>query len=197
MPLIVIGGQASKIGKTSVAVAIISRFRNFPWIAAKTTPHLHQRPDCDLLESGSDWRLWKQASASGANDTARFLAAGAKTALLLEAEDKAMPMAAAALQRRLDGCSHVIIESNRIVDFVHPDLFLLLLSASQNEFKLKLSLDARIRQADILLLQGERWRLPHDIQAAIDQKVTLEFSVPIRDDEPWLDAIAEQIVGKS
>jgi len=194
MPLLVIGGQASKIGKTSVVVAILSRFRRFQWTAVKTTSHLHQPAHCELVALADDWRLWKQISASSDNDTARFLAAGAKTALLLEAQDEAMPTAAAALQREIATCTHVVIESSRIVDFIQPDLFLMVLSASGD---CKPSVKERVNRADILLLQGARKDLPADLQAAIKHKPTFDFSIPIREDESWINAVAAQIGAES
>lgn len=191
MPLLVIGGQASKIGKTSVVVAILSRFRQFQWTAVKTTSHLHQPANCELVALADDWRIWKQISASSENDTARFLAAGAKTALLLEAEDEAMPMAAAALQREIATCTHVLIESSRIVDFIRPDLFLVLLSAFGGECKP--SVEYRVAQADILLLQGDQTKLAVEMQAAIKHKPTFDFSIPIRENEFWMNALAAKI----
>ncbi len=191
MPLLVIGGQASKVGKTSVVVAILTRFREFQWTAVKTTSHLHQPAHCELVALADDWRIWKQISASSDNDTARFLAAGAKTALLLEAEDEAMPMAAAALQREIATCTHVVIESSRIVDFIQPDLFLMLLSAPGDQCKA--SVKERVQRADILLLQGARTNLPPDLQAAMKHKPTFDFLIPIREDESWINAVAAKI----
>lgn len=189
--LIVVGGQASKIGKTSVIVAILSRFRQFQWTAVKTTQHLHRPASCEPVAFADDWRLWKQTSASSDSDTARFLAAGAKTALLLEASNAAIPAAAAALQREIAACSHVIIESSRIMEFIDPDLFLMLLSAVRKECKT--ALEARIRQAHIILLEGDRMKLPGNLQTAMKQKSTFELSIPIREDELWMNAIAANI----
>src|SRR6185437_1200914 len=101
------------------------------------------------------------------SDTARFLSAGAQIALLLQAGDSSMPTATAALQRELAGHNYVIIESNRIVDYVRPDLFLLLASASREE--VKSSYARRVLQADMLLVEGGG-QLPSDLQAAAHDK---------------------------
>jgi hypothetical protein len=100
-------------------------------------------------------------------------------------------MAAAALQRELATCTHVVIESSRIVDFIRPDLFLMLLSASGDQCKPHVK--GRADRADILLLQGGRTDLPVDLQAAIKHKLTFDFSIPIRESEPWMNAIAAKI----
>lgn len=190
MPLIVVGGQASKIGKTSVAAAILSRFRNCAWAAAKTTSHLHQPDNCQLAASANDWRIWKQILPGNDSDTARFLSAGAQIALLLQAGDSSMPMATAALQRELAGHNYVIIESNRIVDYVRPDLFLLLASASREE--VKSSYARRVLQADMLLVEGGG-QLPSDLQAAAHDKPTFELRLPIRECDSWMEAVADRI----
>ena len=195
MPLIVVGGQASKIGKTSAVVAILSRFRNLPWAAVKIAPHLHQPEKCELTGSGSGWRLWKQTAPDNDSDTARFLSAGAKIALLLQANDPSQPMAAAALQRELEGHSHVVIESGHIVDFIRPDLFLMLVSASRED--MKPWFERRVVQADMLLVEGEIERLPIELQQLIRDKPTFELRLPVRKHDPWMEAVAERIGAKS
>lgn len=191
MPLIVVGGQASKIGKTSVVTAILRRFSEFPWTAVKTTPHRHRPSRCELVVAADEWRIWKQISASSDSDTGRFLAAGAKTALLLQAENPEMSIATAALQHELAGCSHVIVESSRIVEHIRPDLFLMLLSVDHKDEK-PLS-DIRIGKADILLLEGDPERLLFHLRSATQEKAIFRLSLPIQENERWMDAIAEKI----
>jgi molybdopterin-guanine dinucleotide biosynthesis protein len=191
MPLIVVGGQASKIGKTSVVTAILRRFSEFAWIAVKTTPHQHRPSACELVASGDQWRIWKQISASSDSDTGRFLVAGAKTALLLEAEDTAMQTAAAALQAEFAGGSHVLIESSRIADYIHPDLFLMLLSADCKESKAVP--EQRLERADILFIEGDRTKLPWNRETALRKKAVFGFSLPLREDESWFQIVAEKM----
>jgi hypothetical protein len=191
MPLIVVGGQASKIGKTSVVTAILRRFSEFAWIAVKTTPHQHRPSACELVAAAEEWRIWKQISVSSDSDTGRFLTAGAKTALLLEAEDAAMPSAVAALQAQLPECTHAIIESTRIAEYLNPDLFLMLLSADCKESKAVP--EQRLERADILFIEGDRTKLPWNRETALRKKAVFGFSLPLREDESWFQIVAEKM----
>jgi hypothetical protein len=60
--IIVVGGNARHVGKTTLICAILHAFPGIPWQVLKVTPHEH------LPENGGD--------------TTRFLSAGATTAVL-------------------------------------------------------------------------------------------------------------------
>ena len=60
--IIVVGGNARNVGKTTLICAILQAFPGIPWQVLKVTPHEH------LPENGGD--------------TTRFLSAGATTAVL-------------------------------------------------------------------------------------------------------------------
>jgi hypothetical protein len=136
MPIIVVGGEARNIGKSSLVAALISRFAHLNWTAVKITSHAHEAKDCVLVEAGKGWSAWHQMASSehaGATDTARFLRAGAKNALLLQADESGLADAADFLRRFTKG--NVIVESTRIVEHLRPDCFLMIIGASLADAK--------------------------------------------------------------
>ncbi len=101
--IVVVGGNARGVGKTTLICSMIRAFPHFAWQALKVTPHHH------LQESG---------------DTERFLAAGARAAYL-RSPNRLPP---------LDE-GHWIIESNRILDVLTPDVYLFLQASAPPDEK--------------------------------------------------------------
>jgi hypothetical protein len=132
--LILVGGQAKHVGKTTLVCNIISAFPQLGWSAAKITNHKHEVTGCELLRRSDTWSIWEQTVAGDQNDTARFLRAGAKKAYLLQAED-ADPMDGWKALRTIVSEKDVIVESSRAAGFLHADLFLMMLDGSQSDFK--------------------------------------------------------------
>jgi hypothetical protein len=81
--LLVVGGTGRRAGKASLAAGIIRRFHSMEWPAIRISPHFH-RGTFGMRED----------SQPGPSDTGRFLAAGAKRAILLIG-DSALAIAAA------------------------------------------------------------------------------------------------------
>ena len=48
MSLVVVGGQARKVGKTSVVAGLISSIGERRWTAIKTSGHIHRHCGCDI-----------------------------------------------------------------------------------------------------------------------------------------------------
>jgi hypothetical protein len=125
--LVVVGGPSRKAGKTSVIASIIRSIPEGRWIAVKFTPHAHH------------------ASESG--DTTRFLSAGARQSHLL-----AWPDGLDAFRNLVASGANLIVESNRIVEFVQPDLCLYAADFSRAEPKP--SAQALLERADALVVTG-------------------------------------------
>src|SRR5579862_5177654 len=149
MPIIVVGGQAKDVGKTTLVCNIVSAFRERGWTAVKISDHRHDVSDCKLLAEGSGWCIREQLERDDTSDTARYLRAGSMRALLVQAEEGALRNAVAALHPFLSG--NAIIESNRAVEFLSPDLFLLMVDAERD---LKPSAQSQLQRADALVWRG-------------------------------------------
>ena len=69
------------------------------------------------------------------SDAGRFLAAGAERSFWLRVPSGELPRAAGMVNKILAQGEHVIVESNSVVELVTPDVFLMLLDFSCEDFK--------------------------------------------------------------
>jgi molybdopterin-guanine dinucleotide biosynthesis protein len=140
MSLVVIGGHSRNVGKTSVVAGLIEAFREYNWTAMKITQYGHgvcslNGERCHCATDDHNWAIAEEKDRSGATDTSRFLAAGARRVWWARTEQGRLAEAMPALCRRLAEAENVIIESNSIVRFVRPDLYLTVLDPSNSDFK--------------------------------------------------------------
>jgi len=138
--IIVIGGHSRSIGKTSVVAGLISALREFDWTAVKITQYGHgvcsaNGEACDCATADHSWAISEERDRTGDSDTSRFLVAGAKRALWVRTEQGRLAEAMPALRQRLEGADNVIIESNSVLKFLHPDLYLTVLDPATADFK--------------------------------------------------------------
>jgi hypothetical protein len=140
--LVVVGGHSRNIGKTSVVAGLIRRLRERHWVALKITQygnsvceHHAGGNSCGCEpESGEPFALSEEYEANG-TDTGRFLAAGAERSFWLRAPSGDLPRAAETVHKILRQGENVIVESNSVVELVQPDVFLMLLDFSCEDFK--------------------------------------------------------------
>jgi hypothetical protein len=156
MKLVVVGGQARKVGKTLVVSGIIRGLRSLDWTAVKITPHFH---GIELLDksgatrsAGRGFLLVEAKGSLAGGDTGRFLAAGASRALLLSVQPDSLPEALAALKQALGTDQFVIIESNSILSFLKPAVSLFVLAGARRG--IKTSTRRFARRADALVGVG-------------------------------------------
>jgi len=140
MAIIVIGGHSRSVGKTSVVAGLISALREFDWTAVKITQYGHgvcsaNGEPCDCATADHSWAISEERERSGESDTSRFLVAGALQALWTRSEQGRLAEAMPALRRRLQSARNVIIESNSVLKFLRPDLYLTVLDPSTEDFK--------------------------------------------------------------
>jgi hypothetical protein len=140
--LVVVGGHSRNIGKTSLVAGIIRRLRDRRWVAVKITQYgngvcEHHEGDtkcgCEP-ESGEPFALSEEYEPNK-TDTGRFLAAGAERSFWLRAPAGELRRAADTVRKVLGQGDNVIVESNSVVELVQPDLFLMLLDFSCEDFK--------------------------------------------------------------
>src|SRR5579863_6605634 len=140
MQTVVIGGHTRNIGKTSVMSALIRQFAHLGWTAVKITQYGHgvcsrDGHACDCAPEEHPFALTEETDALGRADTCRFLAAGAEHSLWLRVRQGQISSALPLLKRKLRQAEWVIIESNSILDYLDPLLYLVVLDSSQPDFK--------------------------------------------------------------
>lgn len=140
MALVVIGGHSRSVGKTSVVAGLISALRQFEWTAVKITQYGHgicsaNGEACDCATGDHSWGISEEHDRSGESDTSRFVAAGAARVFWVRTEQGRLAEAMPDLRKRLEHSRNAIIESNSILRFLRPDLYLTILNPQTVDFK--------------------------------------------------------------
>jgi len=140
MSLIVIGGHSRSVGKTSVVAGLISALPEFQWTALKITQYGHgicsaSGKACHCASEDHSWAISEEKDRSGKSDSSRFLTAGAVRALWVRTEQGRLAEAMPSLRQKIAAAANVIVESNSILWFLRPDLYLTVLDPSTEDFK--------------------------------------------------------------
>jgi hypothetical protein len=153
--LIVVGGHTRSIGKTQLVCDLIAALPNASWLAGKITQFGHgvcaqNGQDCNCAPSehavALDWELTGHPLTKNESDSARFLKAGAECAFWLRTKQgylaEGMPLlrdalatASAAQRSSRNDAPNVIIESNSLLQFVRPSLYITVFDATRDDFK--------------------------------------------------------------
>jgi hypothetical protein len=138
--LVVVGGHSRNVGKTSVVAGLISALPEFQWTAVKITQYGHgicsaNGEACDCATGDHSWAITEECDRSGDSDTSRFLVAGAQRVFWTRTERGRLAEAMPALRQRLEGARNIIIESNSVLKFLQPDLYLTVLDPGTADFK--------------------------------------------------------------
>jgi hypothetical protein len=138
--IVVIGGHSRSVGKTSVVAGLISGLRECDWTAVKITQYGHgvcsaNGAPCDCATADHSWAISEEKNRSGESDTSRFLLAGAARALWVRTEQGRLAEAMPALRQRLERARNVMVESNSVLKFLRPDLYLTVLDPDTEDFK--------------------------------------------------------------
>jgi hypothetical protein len=147
--IVAVGGHSRNVGKTSVAEGLIYAFRRYPWTAIKISSHRHA--SLSSLKKGNEENfcdIYEESNREGSSDTSRFLAAGASRSLWLRIADDRSDTAQQLLPI-LQSCPFVLLESNRIMRLIRPDLFIMVLRFDTVDFKD--SARTCLRQADAVV----------------------------------------------
>jgi len=155
MSLVVIGGHSRSVGKTSVVAGLIAALREYDWTAVKITQYGHgvcsaNGEPCDCATGDHSWAISEERNQSGKSDTSRFLLAGATRVFWVRTEQGRLAEAMPSLRQHLENARNVIIESNSVVKFLRPDLYLTILNPATEDFKT--SARQFLDRADALIL---------------------------------------------
>jgi hypothetical protein len=165
MAIVVIGGHSRSVGKTSVVAGLIAALPQYHWTALKITQFGHgicsaDGKPCDCATTDDHFKaLSDERDTSGETDSSRFLVAGAERSIWVRTRQGMLGQVMPDIQRRIAGSENVIMESNSVMGFIQPDLYLTVLDAEQEDFKV--SANEFLDRADAVILhQNEsapRW----------------------------------------
>jgi hypothetical protein len=140
MALVVVGGHSRNVGKTSVVAGLITALPEFKWTAMKITQYGHNvcakdGQSCDCANEDHSWAISEEKDRAGLTDTSRFLVAGAERVWWVRSEQGRLAEAIPAVRQILDKSGNAILESNSIVKFLRPDIYLTVLDPATADFK--------------------------------------------------------------
>ena len=155
MAIVVIGGHSRNVGKTSVVAGLIAALPDYHWTALKITQYGHgvcsrDGEACHCATDDHSWAISEEKDRSGDSDTSRFLVAGAVRAFWVRTEQGRLAEAVPTIRRRIVESENAILESNSILKFVRPDLYLTVLDPATADFKR--SSQEFLGQADAVIL---------------------------------------------
>jgi hypothetical protein len=163
--VIVVGGHTRSIGKTQLVCDVIAAFPQAQWIAGKITQYGHgvcaqNGENCDCAPDEHVCAINWETRADSRTDSARFLAAGARRSFWLRTKQgflaEGLPLLRAALQETvgepLGEPPPLIVESNSLLQFLKPSLYLAVVDPTKEDFKesARVALD----RADAIVLRG-------------------------------------------
>lgn len=157
MAVIVIGGHSRSLGKTSVAAGLIAALPELHWTALKITQYGHgvcsaNGTPCDCSTDDHTLAVSEENDRSGESDTSRFLVAGADHSWWVRTQQGHLAEAMPRIRKILASTKNVIIESNSIVQFIKPDLYITVLDPATADFKI--SAQIFLDRADAVLLHA-------------------------------------------
>jgi molybdopterin-guanine dinucleotide biosynthesis protein len=138
--IVVVGGHTRNIGKTSVVAGLIAALPQFEWTAFKVTQFGHgicsaNGEPCDCETDAHTVAVTEEHSSDSGTDSARFLAAGAVRSYWVRTRQGQLAEAMPRVRKELARAKNAILESNSIVRFLTPDLYLTVLDPAIRDFK--------------------------------------------------------------
>ena len=140
MAVVVVGGHSRNIGKTSVVEGVIRGLPQMRWTAFKVTQFGHgmcsangEPCDCETAEHAV--AVSEERDRTLGTDSSRYLAAGAVRSLWVRTRTGDLAEAMPRIRRELESVENAVIESNSILRFLRPDLYLSVLDPGVEDFK--------------------------------------------------------------
>jgi hypothetical protein len=163
MAIVVIGGHSRSVGKTSVVAGLIAALPSYNWTAFKITQFGHGQcslngQPCHCATDDHTWAISEEKDKFGKSDSSRFLVAGAKHSFWVRTEQGRLAEAVPAIRRRLAEAENAILESNSILKFIRPDLYISVLDPATEDFKT--SAQEFLDRADAVIVHREEDRRP-------------------------------------
>jgi hypothetical protein len=140
-----------------VAAAIIARLPEMHWTAFKITQFGHgfctaNGEPCDCQTDEHTVAVSEERDAASGTDSARYLAAGAMRSFWVRTRIGNLAAAMPRIRKEIAAAENVILESNSILGFLRPDLYLSVLDQAKADFKDSARLF--LNRADALLIHA-------------------------------------------
>lgn len=140
MAIVVVGGNTRNIGKTSVVAALIARLPEFRWTAFKITQYGHgfctaNGHPCACETNEACVAVTPERDPTSGADTSRFLAAGAERVFWVRTRMGRVAGAMPRIWYEIAASSNAVLESNCVLEFLQPDLYLFVLDPAASDFK--------------------------------------------------------------
>ncbi len=144
MAIVVVGGHSRNVGKTSVVAGLIRALPEMGWTAFKITQFGHgvcsangEPCDCETASHSvavSEER-WDGTTREGLTDSARYLEAGARRSFWVRTRMGQLAEAMPRVRKEIAAAGNVVIESNSVLRFLRPDIYLSVLDPGTEDFK--------------------------------------------------------------
>jgi molybdopterin-guanine dinucleotide biosynthesis protein len=138
--ILVIGGHSRNIGKTSVVAGLIAALPEKRWTAFKITQFGHgvcsaNGEPCDCETDEHTVAVSEERNVGSGTDSARYLAAGAVRSFWVRTRQGQLAEAMPRIRKELEQTENAVIESNSILRFLRPNLYLSVLDPAVADFK--------------------------------------------------------------
>lgn len=139
--LVIVGGHTRNIGKTTVVCEVIRATPEANWCAIKITQHGHgicadDGDDCGCApEDPTHPYAIDEQHVADSTDSGRYLSAGAVKSYWLRTPMGGLGHALPALKQLLAQHDHVIVESNSLLQFLTPDLYVQVMNFEKGDIK--------------------------------------------------------------
>ncbi len=140
MAIVVVGGHSRNIGKTSVVAGLIAALPEMRWTAFKVTQFGHgvcsaNGEPCDCETADHTVAVSEERDGASGTDSARYLAAGAVRSFWVRTRQGQLAEAMPRIRKELERAENAVIESNSILRFLRPEVYLSVLDPAVTDFK--------------------------------------------------------------
>lgn len=140
MAIVVVGGHSRNIGKTSVVAGLIAAWPEMHWTAFKITQFGHgmcsaDGEPCDCETADHTIAVSEERRRTTGTDSARYLEAGAVRSFWVRTRQGQLAEAMPRIRKELEQVENAVIESNSIMRFLRPDVYLSVLDPAVEDFK--------------------------------------------------------------
>ena len=140
MAIVVIGGHTRNIGKTGVVCGLIAAMPERRWTALKITQFGHgvcsaNGEPCECETADHTIALSEERDAASGTDSSRYLAAGAKQSFWVRTRQGQLHEAMPRVRKLLATAENAMVESNSVLRFLRPDLYLSVFDPASTDFK--------------------------------------------------------------
>lgn len=140
MAILVVGGHSRNVGKTSVVAGLIAALPQMHWTAFKVTQFGHgmcsaNGEPCDCETANHTIAISEERHGATGTDSARYLAAGAMRSFWVRTRQGNLAEAMPRIRKELERAENAVIESNSILRFLRPDIYLSVLDPAVEDFK--------------------------------------------------------------